>query len=115
VKSANVQCIKAPCPSLSATQANQASAKLFHELSLAALGFVDQSWLSQRAIEDAAIVSGTLVKDGDVTRLEGSNVFVKLPEGSLCPQFKLAMCPAGQVRAFTRSADRCILPGACVT
>jgi hypothetical protein len=107
--------VKSSSAQLSSTKANQTSATQFQELSLTALGFVDQKWLSQRTLEQGAIVSGALVQDGDVARLEGSNVFVKLPEHTACPAIAAAACPAGQVRTYARTPDRCIVPDACVT
>ncbi|MBK7860077.1 MAG: hypothetical protein IPJ65_15970 [Archangiaceae bacterium] len=118
VKAESITCIRAPCPSMSAIQVNHSAKTLFHAYDAANLGGtrLDLSWLTTRAVEDGAITAGTLVKKGDALTLEPSNVFVRLPERvGPCPQFKLAACPSGQVRTYTRTVDRCVLPAACIT
>ena len=123
VASVNIQCIKAPCPSMRATKLNAGGATLFHktDVSGAALPRVDQSWLTSRlelddAIAAAQFTQGALVSGTREKVLSASQVFVKLPEApGPCPAFRLMACPNGQVRTFVRNANRCELPGACVT
>ena len=118
VTPANIQCFRAPCPSLRAKRVNYTAQTLFHQLSLARAGdgLVDTKWLGKRVREDGALVAGTWARKGEELVLDAANVFVRLPElAGPCPLFRLAACPTDQVRTYTRSADRCILPGACVT
>jgi hypothetical protein len=116
VQEETIECITAPCPTLSEVRVNHTTKTLFHELSLTGLGFVDQAWLNKRVTEGGAIASGTLATNGNELTLEASNVFLQLPEvAGPCTLLTIAMCPAGQVRTFTRTADRCLIPDACVT
>jgi hypothetical protein len=115
VQSVSIECFAAPCPTLSAVQANHTAKTLLHALSLTGLGFVDQTWLSARVTEGGAIVTGAIVHSGGTTTLEGSNVYVQLPESTVCPAIAVQSCPSGQVRTYTRSADRCLFADQCVT
>jgi hypothetical protein len=117
VQPVSIQCFRAPCPSLGAKKVNFTAQTLFHQLDLADVtaGLVDGKWLRKRATLDGAITSGTMVRRGEEQVLEASNVFLRLPEvAGPCPVFKLAACPMGQVRTYTRTADRCVVPAACV-
>ncbi len=118
IEDVNIQCIRAPCPDLSAKRVNYTAQKLFHRLDLsdAQAQLVDGAWLRKRAVEDGAITSGALVRHGEELVLEATNVFMRLPEvAGPCPLFKLTPCADGQTRSYSRTADRCIVPGACVT
>ena len=118
VKAENIQCFVAPCPAFSGMRVNYTAKTLFHafDFTRAGEGRVDTKWLKKRALEDGALVAGDWVHDGNEKVLDVANVFMRLPENAgPCPLFKLAACPQGQVRTYTRSADRCLLPAACVT
>ena len=118
VKPVNIQCFRAPCPSLGATRVNYAAQTLFHGFDVAYVGEgrVDANWLTGRALHHGAIVVGTWYRKGEERLLDVANVFVRLPEQrDGCPQYKLAQCPEGQVHSFTRDADRCVLPSGCIT
>lgn len=118
VKPVNIQCVRAPCASLSATRLNYTAQTLFHGLDLAYVGEgrVDTTWLEKRVREGDALVAGYWYRNGEERLLDVGNVFVRLPENTLsCPVFKLAACPSDQMRIYTRDADRCVLPGACIT
>lgn len=122
VSKVNIQCIKAPCPTMKATKLNAGGSTLFDGLTVkdAALPRVDQNWLSSRVTERGAIVTGAFVKgqliSGSYERiLSASQVFVKLPEEiGPCPLAKMPACAAGKVRAYVRDSNRCVLPAACV-
>lgn len=123
VKQVDIQCFKAPCPSLEATKLNSTAGTLYHvtKTQRAALQLVDTNWQRNRvelhgALVAGKFVNGQLVSGSYENVLDASQVYVKLPEDKgPCPVFKLAQCPDGKVHTFTRSADRCILPAGCVT
>jgi hypothetical protein len=119
---ANIQCIKAPCPSMKATRLNAGGSTLIHEtdVTAAALPRVDTAWLSGRVELRDAIVTGhftqgKLISGTHEKVLTASQVFVKLAEApGPCPLAKMPPCPTGQVRSYTRDTDRCVLPHMCV-
>lgn len=123
VSKVNIQCIKAPCPTLKATKLNAGGSSLFDGLVVkdAALPRVSQPWLSSRVTERGAIVTGTFTQgqliSGSYERiLSASQVFVKLPETiGPCPLVKMPACTGGKVRTYVRDANRCVVPSACVT
>jgi hypothetical protein len=116
VETVNIECFVAPCPTLSAVRTNYTAKTLLHELSLTGLGFVDQSWLAQRSTQDGALVAGSIVRSTHHVTLEASNVYLKLPENvGPCPAVLVSQCPSGQVRTYTRTADRCVVADLCVT
>jgi len=115
-----IQCFTAPCDNLSAKKLNSTSTTNFTRTEIELDHRIQTSWLEKRVNEDDAIVVGS-IKKGDHFAggyehvLEANQVLLKLPEmEGPCPQFKLAACPDGQTRTYTRSPDRCILPDACV-
>ncbi len=118
VEAFNVQCIKAPCPTMKATKLNVGGTKVFGELDVgdASATRVDQAWLKNRVVQHEAIVVGALVDGALVSGthekvLAASQVFVKLPEQpGPCPLVKMPPCAAGLVRAYARNEDRCVLP-----
>lgn len=118
VKEVDIQCFRAPCPSLGAVRVNYTAQTLFHDLLLtrASAGRIDAKWLDKRATVNGAIVGGSWKRDGEELLLDAANVFLRLPESSgPCPLFFPAPCPTGQVRTFKRNADRCVMPSVCVT
>jgi len=115
----DIQCVRAPCPSMSAKRVNHTPAKLFHVFDIAALDGgrrLELKWLNQRALQDGAITSGKLVRGADdAVTLEPSNIFLRLPENvGPCPAVRLGQCPSGEIRTYQRSPDRCVLPAECV-
>ncbi len=122
VAQANVQCVRAPCPSLQATKLNNGTQTYFMaaDLSRASVGQLDQNWLNDRIETKGALVAGRFtqvnrVGVGQETILDAADVYVKLPElPGPCPQYKLAACSPGYVHGFTRNVDRCIVPTGCV-
>ncbi len=124
VESINVNCIKAPCPTMKATKLNVGGTTMVDVLGVAdaSLTLVDQQWLGNRVAEHEAIVAakvinGQLVSGSFEKVLSASQVFVKLPEAAgPCPMVKMPPCPAGKVRTYERNEDRCVLPSfTCVT
>lgn len=115
-----IQCITAPCNNLTTKKLNTTQTQDITRTDIAFPHLVDNAWLTSRATEADAIVlgsvhSGAQLPGGKEKVLSARNVFLKLPEiQGPCPQFKLAACPAGQTRAYTRDTDRCVLPGPCV-
>lgn len=124
VASIDIQCFKAPCPSMKATKLNAGGSTMFDQLdvSAASLNRVDQNWLKNRVAEHKAIVTGTFVNGAFISGsyekvLKATQVLVKLPEApGPCPLVKMPPCPAGKVRVYERNEDRCVLPSfTCVT
>jgi hypothetical protein len=124
IESININCIKAPCPTMKATRLNAGGSTMFDQLdvSAASLTRVDQNWLANRAAEHNAIVTGKFINGAFISGsyekvLAGSQVFVKLPEQpGPCPLVKMPACPEGKVRTYERNEDRCVLPSfTCVT
>ncbi len=115
------QCITAPCNNLTAHKLNATKTSSITRTDVAFGQFVDDAWLTHRIEDGSAIVVGN-IHAGDVfpggpeAVLSASQVFLKLPEvQGPCPLFKYGVCPSGQVRTYTRSEDRCILPSSCVS
>ncbi len=124
VESINVNCIKAPCPTMKATKLNAGGSTMIDGLSVAdaSLTRVDHQWLGNRVAEHGAlltakVINGQLVSGTYEKILSGSQVFVKLPEvAGPCPLVKMPPCPNGKVRTYERNEDRCVLPSfTCVT
>jgi hypothetical protein len=118
-----VECFAAPCPEGSTAKLNTTMTSSYDSIDVsgAAESFVSQDWLRAQVAYEHVIVAGTIAAGPKVgtraTRvLTAEQIFVKMPAAPAeCPQFKLAACPEGQVRTYTRSADLCELPGECVT
>jgi len=115
------QCFAAPCNALTATKVSStAKAKDFTTLSVAsaAAAFVDEAWLSHRALDGGAIVAATFVSGerypaGTEKVLDASQVFVHLPESSgMCPHH-VSACSGGQVNVYQRNNDRCVIDEGC--
>lgn len=115
-----IQCFTAPCNNLTTKKLNTTQVQDLTRTDVAFADRIDNAWLTARAETADAIIVGNVHKGaqfpgGKETVLSARNVFLKLPEiQGPCPQFKLAACPEGQTRTYTRDTDRCILPGACV-
>lgn len=122
VAGVDIQCIKAPCPTMKATRLNAGGATLIHQSDVAgaALARVDQTWLANRVEKHDAIVAGhftvgALVSGTHEKVLTAGQIYLKLPEApGPCPLVKYPPCPSGQVRSYARNVDRCELPSACV-
>jgi hypothetical protein len=72
---------------------------------------LDRTWLGDKALH-GAIVAGNM----DNRRMSASQVFVRLPDrAGPCPYFLVPKCEEGQVLAYTRTAQRCLVPSQCVT
>jgi hypothetical protein len=72
---------------------------------------LDRTWLGDRALH-GAIVAGHM----DVRTMGASQVFVRLPDrAGPCPYLYVPKCDEGQVLAYTRTAQRCLVPAKCVT
>lgn len=115
-------CLVAPCPQHNVVKLN-GSAKtgvVGFIVERASQMLVDQKWLVDRLENHGALVAAKVVdgkkQAGGVEKLaDASQVYVKLPEApGPCPQFKLAACPEGQVRNYSRNENRCVMPGACI-
>lgn len=123
VEAVEITCFKAPCPSMKATKLNTGGGTLIDALSVAdaSLPRVDQEWLKNRlqlhgAIASAKVVNGAYISGSYEKVLSASQVFVKLPESiGPCPLRPIAQCPEGKIHSFSRTADRCEVPGGCVT
>lgn len=115
-----INCVTAPCNNLTTKKLNTTQTQDITRTDVAFVDLIDNTWLTKRAEQDDAIILGSVhagakFPGGKEQVLTARNVFLKLPEvKGPCPQFKLAACPAGQTRAYSRDADRCILPHECV-
>lgn len=112
-------CITSPCPTYETKRVNYSATRVLSGLDLDLGGFIDAWWLLEEAGRDGALVQGTIrngqkLPGGVETILDATQVFLKLPEVSSCPQFKLMACPAGSVHSYSRNEKRCILPRECV-
>ncbi len=116
------ECFTAPCNNVIGTELNTNTKHDLTRLAVDGVGgaFADVSWLSSRVFDHGAIVTGTIANGshfpgGYESVLTATQVFVRVPEKQVaCPVFKLAACPAGQVRTYMRDQDRCQHPAACV-
>lgn len=121
VKSVDLQCFAAPCPSLRASKLHSTTKTLFHDLEVkpAALPLVDRDWLTFRVIEEDALVAGRFVPGavvgvGQEKVLEASQVFVHLPDRKRsCPRVAPPSCSGDETAVWTRNQDRCIVPAGC--
>jgi hypothetical protein len=123
LRSPQIECRTAPCNNDTATRLG-GSAVYFTRLSLASVSgpLLDRGWLADRVLSHGALVSanlrnGTHMAGGYEKVLDASEVYLHVPEapGPSCPVARPAACPAGQVRAYARDVERCVLPDACVT
>jgi hypothetical protein len=86
----------------------------------AAVGFVDQAWLTNRvenggALVAASLQSGQKFPGGTEKVLDASQVFLRLPESSgPCPMIAAPNCGGSKVLSHERTADRCVIPTGCV-
>jgi hypothetical protein len=72
---------------------------------------LDPTWLGGRALH-GAIVAGRM----ENRWMGASQVFVRLPDRvGPCPYLETPKCDEGQVIAYTRTAQRCLVPTRCVT
>lgn len=118
----NLQCIVAPCPSVKVSQLNSTKTVLAHGLTFAraAKPFVDLNWLESRVLGHGALVasrlsSGQTYAGGTEKLVDASQVLIHLPETvGPCPMRMVTQCPSGQVHTGVRTADRCVVPTACV-
>ncbi|MGV3624953.1 MAG: DUF6748 domain-containing protein [Archangium sp.] len=117
----NIRCITAPCPTLEATKLHTTQKTLFSnvDVSPAAKPLVDTNWLTNRVINDGAIVAGNFVNGQQVgtgieKNLAASQVFIKLPDMTRsCGRPFIPTCPAGQTVIWARDANRCMMPAGC--
>ena len=121
-RSPKISCLAAPCSNEVATKLNFTAPNYFMEYAVdrAAAAFVDQEWLAGRVRNHGAVVAGTIVAGtkypmGAAPALDASHVYINVKDmAGPCPVFKLAACPTGTARAYSRSPDLCVLPGECV-
>lgn len=117
------QCFAAPCEEGSTRKLNTTVTFSYDQIdvSAAAKPFVSLDLLHAQVASSSAIVAGSVVTGAKVgvrakQILTAQQVFFKLPATTgECPMFKLAACPEGQVRTYTRDANLCELPSECVT
>lgn len=122
-RSPTIYCFAAPCDNEVATKLNSTQTTYFtgYDVARAAKPHVDQDWLMSRVASHAAIVSakfsaGQQMGAGAEKLLDASQVFVRLPERiGPCPRVAERLCPSGTVPTYTRTADRCLVQGECVT
>lgn len=123
VHHAPVQCTTSPCNQDAATALNTtASPVSVTTLSVAsaAVGFVDEAWLTHRlqqgrAIVAATVTSGAQLPGGTEQVLDATQVFLHVPEvPGPCPALMPLDCSqSGQVNTFTRDENRCLVPTGC--
>ena len=113
------RCFPSPCRPWTAQPLNEptSAAASFNALDVdaAAKTLVDPAWLAREVEGRGAVVSARFVA-GLFSRLDVSQVFVRLPDlVGPCPMLPMPACAEGEVLASTRTVDRCMVPGACVT
>lgn len=120
-ESKTMACVRAPCDNKIATNAVYGTSQRYasHKLDRTMKPLVDSSWLTERIVTGLALVTAKVMskKAADGTTeavLDVSQTFVKLPERASCPAYKLMACATGEVRAFERDANRCLVPAPCV-
>lgn len=121
-RSPKIECFAAPCNNVVAKELNTGTKHDITRLSVDEVGspLLDETWLASRVFAHGAIVGGKLVNGalypaGYETVLSAAQVFVRIPEKqAACPMYKLAACPTGEVRTFTRDENRCQVPSDCV-
>lgn len=115
-----IQCITAPCNNLHAKKLNSTKTKSITATDIDFGALVDNAWLRHRVETGGALVAGEIYEGevfpgGPEQLLFADQVYLKLPEvAGPCPAVKLAPCAEGMVRSYTRTEDRCVVPGACV-
>ncbi|MBI5608215.1 MAG: hypothetical protein HY902_04990, partial [Deltaproteobacteria bacterium] len=121
-RSPKISCKSAPCSNEVATKLNSTAVTYFMEYAVAeaAAVFVDQAWLADRVRNHGAVVAGAIVDGkayplGAAPTLSAKQVYLNVKDmAGPCPVYKLAACPAGTGRAYSRSQDLCTVPGECV-
>jgi hypothetical protein len=72
---------------------------------------LDRNWLGDRALR-GAIVAGRM----ENRTMGASQVYLRLPDRvGPCPYLYMPKCDEGQVLAYSRTAQRCLVPVKCVT
>lgn len=121
-RSPQISCFAAPCSNEQATRLNSTAKSYFADYAVhrAAAAFVDQAWLADRVRSHGAVVSANIVPGqkypaGAAPTLDASQVYLNvLDMAGPCPAFKLAACPTGTGRSYSRDLNLCTLPGPCV-
>ncbi|GAM19883.1 hypothetical protein SAMD00019534_030580 [Acytostelium subglobosum LB1] len=77
---------------------------------------IDRIWIDFILFElekgSKALVQAT-VNDKNEAAITG--LFINLPDPTRgCPKYKMAACPAGQKRWYSRSPNRCLVPKECI-
>lgn len=121
-RSPKISCFAAPCSNEVATRLNSTAKSYFMDYAVhrAAAAFVDQAWIADRVRSHGAVVSANIVPGkqypaGAAPTLDASQVYLNVLDlAGPCPAFKLAACPAGTGRQYSRDLNLCVMPGACV-
>lgn len=87
------------------------------DLSRVEVDGIDWRWLENRVRERGAVLAGEFMGEPGgrgVLGFRANQAFVPLPDRAReCPR-PVRSCPRGLARAYTRDADRCLLPEGCV-
>lgn len=78
---------------------------------------MDHAWLEDRVHARGAVLAGQFMGEPGGRGVLGfrvDEVFVPMPDRTKeCPR-PVRFCPRGTARAYSRDADRCLVPGGCV-
>jgi len=116
VEAANVACIREPCPNLVATELNSDRQLYLHavDASNSARTLVDQRWISHSVAANRAIAAAAPVVVNDETRLNASQVYLRLPfREDPCPRVAVPVCENQESNIFVRNDSRCLIPQGC--
>jgi len=87
------------------------------DLSRVEIDAIDRVWLENRVRERGAVLAGQFMGEPGGRGVLGfrvNEVFVPLADRAReCPH-AARFCPRGMVRAYSRDADRCLVPNGCV-
>ncbi|EGG18234.1 hypothetical protein DFA_03721 [Cavenderia fasciculata] len=124
-KSTGIMCIKAPCPSTSATELNTGNSVIVSSFSEPYNEHVhrfDGSWAISRVYDEDgsghAIVQ--MVPNQQASEFTITRIYIQVPDPiKPCPKVT-RKCPKGQVDLFDRDTNRCLVfrecakPGVCI-
>ncbi len=120
-RSPQIQCFAAPCNNLTAKKLNATATTNYTRTEIEMQNRLQIDWLTERVEQGGALVAASFGKGekesgGYESVLKVDQVFVKLPDTQgPCSEIAVPACPSGQVRTYTRSPERCMIAGECVT
>lgn len=112
-----IACITTPCANLSTTRLNRTTGHtMASDIDVsAALGtLVEEQWVHDRVLFGRGIVAGRVVRSNGHVTVTARQVFVELPDRTVsCPKMPAPVCATGEVPAYERTSNRCVVPSGC--